>query len=289
MRRQRKRRRRHPILRLFFLALIALTVWTFWGNTALKATEITFASARVPAALDGLVIAQVSDLHDAVLGKDNADIVSLIEKRRPDIIVMTGDMVDSNRGNVERSVALAEKLCQIAPVYYVNGNHEAALSYSEYHRFTKELTAVGVSVLEDINEFVTYRGTPLQIIGLNDCGFISGSSAVRRGIMQNTLTLLARGDMFTLLLSHRPEFFETYAVSGVDLVLCGHAHGGQIRLPFIGGVYSPGQGMWPKYDSGLYRQGDTAMIVSRGIGNSQFPVRINNRPEIVFITLRSGN
>lgn len=288
MSKRRRRRRRHPFLSFFALALIALAVWSLWGNTALEGNELTFSSGNVPPALDGFVIAHVSDLHDAVLGKDNSDIVSMLEKRRPDIIVLTGDMVDSNRGNTERSVALMEKLTRIAPVYYVNGNHEAALSYSEYQRLVQGFTAAGVNVLEDRSELISFRGETFQLIGLRDVGFIPGSIGEKRQQMQNALYFLERDDLFSLVLAHRPEFFDNYAACGVDLVLCGHAHGGQFRLPLIGGVYSPGQGLWPKYDSGLYNMGDTSMIVSRGLGNSNFPLRVNNRPEILFITLRSA-
>ena len=92
---------------------------------------------------------------------------------------------------------------------------------------------------------------------------------------------------YTILLSHRPELFETYMDGGIDLVFSGHAHGGQFRLPFIGGLVAPNQGMFPKYDAGLYTDGGTSMVVSRGIGNSIIPFRFNNRPEIVLVELNA--
>jgi predicted MPP superfamily phosphohydrolase len=94
---------------------------------------------------------------------------------------------------------------------------------------------------------------------------------------------------FTLLLSHRPEMFDTYVEKDVDLVFSGHAHGGQFRIPFVGGVFAPNQGLFPKYDSGIYSEGNTTMVVSRGIGNSAFPFRINNRPEVILVELDTEN
>ena len=102
-------------------------------------------------------------------------------------------------------------------------------------------------------------------------------------------TLMEQETAYAILLSHRPELFETYAACGVDLVLSGHAHGGQFRLPFIGGLIAPNQGLFPKYDAGLFTDGNTNMIVSRGIGNSIIPIRFNNRPEIVLLELRAAN
>ena len=283
----KRRRRKRRTGSLVLLALIVLVLWTLWGNTALVRTDIEFSSAAIPAAMDGFVIAQVSDLHDAELGKNNADIVDMLSDVKPDLIVLTGDMIDSNRGNIDRSVALVEQLIAIAPVYYCNGNHEAALSYNDYHRFTRSITEAGAVVLEDRSEVLTYHGAAFQLIGLNDLGFLSGGISQKRAAMKNALTLLNRDDLFSIVLSHRPELMEEYTACGADLVFCGHAHGGQARLPLIGGLYSPGQGLFPKYDAGLYRSGKTSVIVSRGLGNSTFPLRFNNRPEIVVVTLRS--
>ena len=105
--------------------------------------------------------------------------------------------------------------------------------------------------------------------------------------LDDTLKKLIEGeDNYTILLAHRPDFFDEYVKSGSDLVLSGHAHGGQFRLPFVGGLYAPGQGFLPEYDSGIYTEGSTSMIVSRGIGNSAFPIRFNNRPEIILVELK---
>ena len=287
MRKRRARRSRHRVLSVAVLLLTALVIWSLWGNTALVRTDISYVSNAVPKELDGFVIAHISDLHDANIGDDNQDIVDMVAGAHPDIIVLTGDMVDSKRINVERTLSLIERLTSIAPVYYSNGNHEAALTYNTYHSLTRGMEAAGAVVLEDRSVVVSWKDAVFQIVGLNDPGFIKGDNSEKFDTMQSTLMLLTRDDMFTLVLAHRPEFFDRYAACRPQLVLSGHAHGGQFRLPFIGGVYAPSQGLFPKYDAGLYTQDGTAMIVSRGIGNSSFPLRVNNRPEVVIITLRS--
>ena len=284
----RRRKKRPRILPFGALLATVLIVWTIIGNGSVQRTNTDFASARVPEGLDGFVIAHISDLHDAVLGEDNEQIVTLVSAAQPDIIVLTGDMVDSNRVNIERSASLVSQLCQVAPVFYANGNHEAALTYNEYHRFTKLIRDAGATVLEDAEAILDVNGTYLQIVGLNDPGFIPGTNAEKFAEVERQLSRLARGDMFTLVLAHRPELIDNYAACGVELVLSGHVHGGQIRLPLIGGIYAPSQGLFPKYDAGLYTMNATAMIVSRGIGNSTFPLRFNNRPEVIIIALKSG-
>ncbi|MBO7385328.1 MAG: metallophosphoesterase, partial [Clostridia bacterium] len=168
-----------------------------------------------------------------------------------------------------------------------SGNHEAALSWDDYHSLTRRMRAPGVQVLEDQAVAISRGGTDIQLIGLKDLGFIPGSIPERRQEVANTLRLFARDDMFTLVLSHRPELMDEYAQAPCELVLCGHAHGGQVRLPLIGGLFSPGQGLFPKYDAGFYFEGGTAMYLSRGIGNSNFPLRFNNRPELVLIELKA--
>ena len=288
MKSQRRRGKRHRVLALFALVVSALFVWTAWGNEALERTDVTIRSSRIPKAMNGFTIAQLSDLHDAELGHDNADIVDMLRDIRPDVIVMTGDMVDSNRTNIDLSVSLARQIVGIAPVYFVNGNHEAALSWNEYHRFTRELSQAGVIVLEDRSEVLSYNGAAFQIIGLTDPGFIPGSLEEKFAAVQNALTLLKREDMFSIVLAHRPELLNEYAACKAELVLTGHVHGGQFRLPLIGGIYAPSQGFFPEFDAGLYTQGETQMYISRGIGNSAFPFRFNNRPEIVVYTLASS-
>ena len=266
--------------------LLALAIWTVWGNTALMVSTVAISSSRIPPAFSGFRIAQVSDLHNAELGKDNSTLLRMLSESRPDIIVITGDLVDSTHTDIDTALAFAKKAVQIAPVYYVTGNHEARLT--EYERLRTGLEMAGVTVLEDKTVWLERDGGRIMLIGLSDPDFtvkddMFGETPSMAGTKLESLT--GSEGSYTILLSHRPELFETYTDCGIGLVLSGHAHGGQFRLPFIGGLVAPDQGLFPKYDAGLYTAGSTDMVVSRGIGNSIIPFRLNNRPEIVLVEL----
>lgn len=266
--------------------LLALIIWTAWGNTALMVNRFTVSSDRIPAGFSGYRIAQISDLHNAEFGTGNTKLLQAISESTPNIIVITGDLIDMNHTNMDTALDFAKSAVQIAPVYYVSGNHEAALS--QYGELKAGLKSVGVTVLEDEAIQLEHSGSTVTLIGLSDPNFsIRNDLFYETPAMVSTIIndLIKNENGYTILLSHRPELFETYVSCGVDLVLSGHAHGGQFRLPLIGGLVAPNQGGFPKYDAGLYTSNDTNMVVSRGIGNSIIPVRFNNRPEVVLIEL----
>ena len=268
-------------------ALAALIIWTVWGNTALELNTYTVSSEELPSVFDGYRIAHVSDLHNAEMGDGNEKLLDMLREAEPDIIAITGDMIDSRNTNVAVALAFAEKAMKIAPCYYVTGNHEARVS--ECAELKAGLEAAGVVVLENERGEIELSGETITILGVDDPSFntdyLFGDSA---SVVSNTLAEIStEDDGFAVLLSHRPELFDTYVACGVDLALSGHAHGGQFRLPFVGGLVAPNQGLFPKYDSGLYTEGNTNMIVSRGIGNSIFPFRFNNRPEVILVELDS--
>lgn len=265
-----------------------LFIWTVWGNTALMTNAVAISSSRIPAAFSGFRIAQVSDLHNAEFGKNNAELLKLLSESKPDIIVITGDLIDANHTDVGIALGFAQESVRIAPTYYATGNHEAASP--QYDTLKAGLEEAGIIVLEDEAISLEQGGETISLIGLADPDFtVKGEMFGEAPVMVSAkLKNLNDGEgKYTIMLSHRPELFETYVNCGIDLVFAGHAHGGQFRLPFIGGVIAPNQGLFPKYDAGLYTDGGTNMVVSRGIGNSIIPLRFNNRPEIVLVELNA--
>lgn len=277
-----KKRKRSKWL-ILAAVLCILTVWTIWGNTALQLHTYTVTSARLPDALKGYRIAQVSDLHNTELGERNEKLLRLLQECEPDLIAITGDMIDSRRTDVEAALRFAEAAVQIAPCYYVSGNHEARTT--AYIALRDGLRALGVQVLENERLTIEKGAASFSLVGLSDPAFKDCDVPEDR-MFADWEQLEDESGAYTVLLSHRPELFSFYVDCGVDLVLTGHAHGGQIRLPLIGGLLAPNQGILPKYDAGAFTEGATTMIVSRGIGNSVFPVRFNNRPELLLIELQ---
>lgn len=273
---------------LLIPVLIVLTVWIWWGNSALMVEEIVVADEEIPASFSGFRIAQVSDLHNTEFGENNGKLLKLLAGTKPDIIVITGDLVDARRMNFPLALEFVEKAVRIAPCYYVPGNHEGrTLNYPALER---DLLARGVRVLRNEKLSLTRNGEFITLMGVDDPGLdLFQKLGPYEEIYQKRLKVLSEArEGYTILLSHRPEDFDRYVAGEFDLVFSGHAHGGQMRLPLLGGVLAPGQGLFPEYDSGLYTRGDTSMVVSRGLGNSAFPFRINNRPEIILVVLKSA-
>lgn len=259
---------------------------TIWENRTVGRTYYTITSERLPDGFDGYKIVQISDFHNATFGEGNEKILEILKEEKPDLIAITGDLVDSNRTDFEVATHFVTQAVQIAPCYYVTGNHEARLGEA-YQNWKAQLMEAGVTVLQD-EEVDVWRGEErIQVIGLDDPEFTDRDPSIQTSILETKLARMELQDGFQLLLSHRPEAFAAYVAQDVDLVLSGHAHGGQVRLPLLGGVIAPHQGLFPQYDGGVYSEGHTVMVVSRGIGNSTFPVRVNNPPEVVVVQLRA--
>ena len=281
------KKRKSIILAVVAAILFALIAWIIWGNTALELNTYTVTSARLPECFDGYRIAHVSDLHNAEMGKDNEKLLSMLRDADPDMIAITGDLIDSRNTDIEVALQFVREAVKIAPCYYVTGNHEARIS--EYDELKEAMKAAGVTVLEDARTEISLEGKTITLIGVNDpsyqTDYLFGDSET---VMNTKLEELnTENDGFTVLLSHRPELFDAYTDHGMDLVLSGHAHGGQFRLPFIGGLVAPNLGLFPEYDAGIYTENNTNMLVSRGVGNSILPFRINNRPEVILIELQA--
>ena len=267
--------------------LLALAVWIAWDNSALELNTYTVSSSALPEGFDGYRIAHVSDLHNAEMGKDNEKLLDMLRDAKPDMIAITGDLIDSRHTDVAVAVKFIEEAVKIAPCYYVTGNHESRVD--AYSELKENMEALGVVVLEDARIQLTQGNDTIMLLGVNDPSF-DRKEVVRLEeeiINEKMIELHANKKGYTILLIHRPEFFDIYVKYDVELVLSGHMHGGQFRLPLIGGLAS-GDGLFPEYDAGLYTEDNTNMLVSRGIGNSLFPFRFNNPPEVLLIELKTA-
>ena len=280
-----KKPNKKTVLIVSVLVILCLGIWTLWGNIALEVNEYEIVSDRIPEAFAGFRIAQVSDLHNKDFGEGYGQLLTLLSEINPDIIVVTGDLIDSRKTDLDVALEFAWQAGKIARVYYVSGNHEARIP--EYEDLKIGLVKAGVVILENQKVQITREGESITLMGIDDPSFQEdylfgdSESVVRQAIYD----LQNESDGYTILLSHRPELFDLYVETEMDLVFSGHAHGGQFRLPFVGGLVAPNQGFFPKYDAGLFSEGSTNMIVSRGVGNSIIPIRFNNRPEIIVATL----
>ena len=261
---------------------ITFIFWVGWTNKNITTTTLEIENEKIPTEFDGFKIAHVSDLHNHQWGK------KLIEKIRienPNLIAITGDLVDSRKPDFDIALQFIKDANKIAPIYYVTGNHEARLE--DYHLLKERLEKASVNMIDDQSVFIEKGTNKIQFLGIQDPDFVERASggSIQSEIVRVKMSELLDKDYFTVVLSHRPEHFEQYVNAGAGLVMTGHAHGGQVRMPFIGGLVAPHQGIFPKYTAGVYKEQNTAMVVSRGLGNSIIPVRINNMPELVIIEL----
>lgn len=269
-------------LLLLLVLIIIFILWMIWDNKRLVLSKYKITSNNLPEDFKGYKIIQISDYHN-----DNysQQVKVIITKEKPDIITITGDLIDSYHTNEEKSLNLIRQIKDLAPIYYVTGNHESRLSITE--EFIKDLEKLGVNVLRDRKINLQKGHASINLIGIEDPDFSLDKSLDYevKAMMEDKLSKLVEKDKFNLLLSHRPEHFESYVDQGVDLSLTGHAHGGQFRLPFVGGLIAPAQGFFPKYDKGHFEKDGKHMVANSGLGNSILPVRFNNPREIVLIEL----
>jgi uncharacterized protein len=272
--------------------VLTLLFSVYLGNNWIRATTYIVESDRLPASFSGFRIVQISDLHNHHFGPYQPWLLRIVREAHPDLIGITGDLTKSGALRTEYSADLMRDLGAVAPVYLVAGNHEnfrhglAALLV--------RLESSGVKVLRG-NSVVIHRGTEsIAVAGLDDPEvFVSSGKPHTDAVPQwaeelGKLRQSMDPDCYKILLSHRPDLIHYYSKNGFDLVLSGHTHGGQVRFPLIGAIYAPHQGWFPRYAAGMFVEGMTVMIVSRGLGASLFPMRLFNRPEIVIAELRSA-
>ncbi len=271
---------------IIFLLLIIITYTVIYNNSNLKITSYTYTSSRLPESFNNYVICHISDLHNKSFGDNQEKLINKVEEINPNIIVITGDLIDSKNYDLDIALNFINEATKIVPIYYVSGNHEA--TSGKYNEIKKELTKRNVIVLDNDYSIVENKNDRIAILGLSDSSFLpSEVEDQTKYYLNDIIKQIDETIEFKILLAHRPETFTTYVEHDINLVFSGHTHGGQIRIPFIGGIVAPNQGLFPKYDSGKFKESNTTMYISNGLGNSIIPIRINNNPEIIKITLKN--
>ena len=262
------------------LFVVTVVLFLYANNQLLVITDYTIESEKLPKAFDDYRIVQISDLHDATFGDNQERLVEKVQATNPDAIFLTGDLIDSRRYDLQKSLDAVKQFVTFTDVYYVLGNHEVAVN--KVDEIYGALERLGVQILPNQSLEIERDGERLTIIGIEDP--LMGKTPQQ---MIDEAMAAVDDNSFKVLLSHRPEIFETYVENLIDVVFTGHAHGGQVRLPFTDGIFAPGQGWLPTRTSGIYEANDTKMIVSRGLGNSLLQQRLFNLPEIVVVDLKS--
>ena len=263
--------------KIIVILCVCMAVFSFfwYENHHLVVTTYTYQDGKVDENLAGYRIVQISDLHNAKFGQDNKKLLAKISELQPDMIVITGDLVDSNHTDIRTSIDFVKQAVKISDVYYVTGNHEHWLSENERTELFEELENAGVVVLNNEIVNITKGDSEFTLIGLDDYNLIDDTL--------HTVIKETDHNKLRVLLAHEPQYFTNYANAGVDVVFSGHAHGGQFNLPFIGPLVAPDQGFRPQYTSGEHHEKETTMYISRGLGNSIIPIRLFNNPEIVCV------
>lgn len=278
---------RNMIWLILGILIILAVLYLYLNNTWLQKTQYHVRIPFLDSSLKGVKIVQLSDFHLPKQGVSMKSLLHKVAKEKPDIIALTGDLVQVDAEfPTKKLYLLCEGLVKIAPTYAVTGNHD--LKGGHLRQWEQTLEEAGVRVLIDEAVLHPVKESGLVMMGLSEKeDFDMTPKPILKGV---DLTEEMK-DKPRILLAHHPEYMEEYLMDKTripDLILSGHAHGGQVRLPFVGGLFAPGQGRFPKYTAGVHfdpELPDKRMIVNRGIGNSTFPLRVNNRPEMVVIEL----
>lgn len=276
-------RRRKTAVLLVLTALLAAG-FLLWGNCSLQTTETALVSPALPPAFDGLRIVELADLHGRVFGRGSRRLLAAVRRAEPDLICIDGDLFDEHT-DLAMLPPLLRGLCAIAPVYYVTGNHEWRVP--GLRGILAQMRACGVTVLQDDWRVLRRGEDALIVAGTDDpCGPAERKTPAE---LIADIRAEAREAAFLLLLAHRNDQLPQWSALGVQAVLAGHCHGGVVRLPFVGGLFGTDRRLFPAWDAGLYRQGETALYVSRGLGYTNVHFRLFNRPEVAVIVLRRGS
>jgi len=277
---------RRVFLTLLILIILVMAALLYDSNTRIVATEYELFYPNLPHAFDGYRITVLSDIHAAEFGRDNQRLLRIVEAMRPDIIVISGDIIDHNKKPpLERQLEIAESLVvnllPIAPVYYVTGNHE--WDSGGIRPLLLMLGERGVYILRNSYTLQEAGGEVIILAGTDDP---NGAADMIKPPEFVESVFAEAGHAFFVMLEHRNHNLELYSRLGVDLILCGHAHGGIIRLPFTDGLIGPQRDFLPTHTNGVYTMDGTNIVVSRGIGNHTGFPRFLNNPQVVTVTLK---
>lgn len=298
------------ILKLIILVLTLLVVFNIILNKNIFIKEYKIQSEKITENFNNYKILQITDVHSIRNEIQLEKIINKVKEENPSLICVTGDLIDSeyysNQNNLyenkeidqieKLTVEFMKELVKIADTYYIYGNHEMMLlDDPENNRFKTDLEKNGVKILNNKTQVLEKSGDKINLLGIQDpatlykdekYAYIKGANKDKVEVILNDLFLeIQEENNFTILLSHRPEYFELYNKYNIDLALTGHTHGGIAKLPVINGIYAHPQGWFPKYSYGIYQTNDFSMIISGGIGYSKLPIRIFNPPEICVVTL----
>ena len=280
------------IIVLSFIAaaiIIALSAVIYYQNKRIDVTRYDVYDEKLPQGFDGVRIVQISDLHNSSFGKHNVRLIGEIKAAEPDYIFITGDYIDARKVDFKATDFLSQNITEIAPVYFCTGNHERRHAYV-LKKLEKSFRKHGVRSLRNSYVYLSRSDSRIRLIGSDDPAFLKRKldNEEKEELLYERLSHLCSERDYNILLSHKLNYYRIYESSGADLVFSGHAHGGQFRFPSGIPLYTPDEGFFPRYAQGLHKIGNMILIVSRGLGQSIIPFRINNSPELVIVTLHSS-
>lgn len=279
-------------------AIIFICLGSIWASYFyLQTTHFTYTSSEL---VDEITFVILADLHDHEFGENNHKLISEVKESSPDAILMVGDMLNNISNETHVVVELTKQLCEIAPVYYVLGNHELAYMdacLDEGMNFLNQLAQAGAEILDKEYKDIMVNGQKIRIGGMYDYAFaLDGDNTTNPEHMvpevYEFLKDFQETDDFKLMLSHKPDAFifgDAPKTWDIDLVISGHDHGGQVILPFVGGLFGGDQGWFPDYVYGMHSFEKYDMLITRGLGsNPKILPRFNNRPEVMVLRLEPG-
>ena len=277
------------IIIMFLVVIIATLGLIYISTNVIKTKKYQVKNSKLPEEFNGLKIAHISDVHSKIFGKDNSGVIDRVIKENPDVVIMSGDIIDKREEDIEKFISMYKKIYERYPTYYSIGNHERKLGWKKYKKYLKMLQMCGVHVIINGSEKLIKNDKHIIINALKFRENMQPKVLTKEkeeefiSYMKNKLKNLDTKD-FNILIAHDPENFKMYKQLGVDLVFSGHVHGGLIRFGKIC-LLSPRRTFFPKYSYGKNTEENTTIITSAGMGKATLPIRLFNRPEIVIVTL----